>query len=312
MASSSRILAFVNLNGENVDAACAALQKANGFDIRRVAPSGLADEVRDAVASGAERVLVAGGDGTISTAAGSLCGTSTALAVLPAGTLNHLAKDLGLPEELDEAVSVARSEYRRSIDVGLVNGKVFLNTSSVGAYVGFVRRRDALEKWLGYRLASLIAGLQLLRRLRTFRVTLVVDGKTCEYDTPLVFVGVGERELKLPTLGARVQGGKRGLHVMVVRTRSGARTLALAFAAMARGVSAVAKTPAMDVFIVDQFRIEPRRALRDWHIATDGEIVRVAPVLEYRIARDGIAVIVAEPSAASDATNVDSGHQAVG
>jgi diacylglycerol kinase family enzyme len=296
VTQSTRILAFVNINGENVDEACAALQQADGFDVRRVAPSALADEVRSAVAAGAERVLVAGGDGTISTAAESLCGSSTALAVLPAGTLNHLAKDLGLPEELDQAASIARSEHRRSIDVGMVNGKVFLNTSSVGAYVGFVRRRDALEKWLGYRLASLIAGLQLLRRLRTFRVTLEVDGKTCEYDTPLVFIGVGERELKLPTLGKRIPGGKRGLHVMVVRTRSGARTLALAFAAMARGVSAVAKTPAMDAFIVDQFRIEPRRALRDWHIATDGEIVRVAPVLEYRLVRDGIAVIVADPS----------------
>jgi hypothetical protein len=105
-----------------------------------------------------------------------------------------------------------------------------------------------------------------------------VEGVSREYLTPLVFVGIGERELKLPTLGARVEGGKPGLHVMVVKTRSGARTLALGLAAAARGVPAVAKTPAMDTFLVTSFRIARRRH----GAAVDGEIVRVTPPLEYR------------------------------
>jgi diacylglycerol kinase family enzyme len=247
------------------------------------------------VDAGAERVLVAGGDGSVGTAAAALCGSPTALAVLPAGTLNHLAKDLGLPEALHEAAVVARGVHRRALDVGFVNGHAFLNTSSVGAYVGFVRRRDSLERWLGYRLASVVAAFWLLRRLRTFRVTLELEGKVCEYDTPLVFVGVGERELKLPTLGARVTGGRRGLHVMVLRTGSGARALALALSAISRGVWAAARTPALDAFIVDRLRIEPRRTIRDWHIATDGEIIRVEPPLVYELRRDGLTVIVAAP-----------------
>ena len=300
MASSTRILAFVNQHGDNVDEACAALEQADGFDIRRIPPEALGDEVRRAVSAGADRVMIAGGDGSIGSAAASLCGSPTALAVLPAGTLNHLAKDLGLPETLIEAAAIARGAHRRTLDVGFVNGHSFLNTSSVGAYVAFVRRRDALERWLGYRLASLVAGLWLLRRLRTFRVTLDLDGKICEYETPLVFIGVGERELKLPILGARVEGGRRGLHVMVLRTRSGARTLALAFAAMARGVKAVARTPALDAFIVDRLRIEPRGKIKDWHIATDGEIIRVEPPLEYHLMCDGLTVIVPPPRSEAD------------
>ena len=90
-----------------------------------------------------------------------------------------------------------------------------------------------------------------------FRVTLEVDGVSREYLTPLVFIGVGERELQLPTLGARVQGGRTGLHVMVVRRRSGARALAMGLAAAARGVRAVARTPAMDVV---SRRLLPHRA----------------------------------------------------
>jgi len=287
----TRIPAFINTNGANVDEASAVLEHTGAFDVRRVAPSSLAESVQRAVTEGVERVLVAGGDGSIGTAAASLCGTRTALAVLPAGTLNHLARDLGLPESLDEAARIAQGGGRRTVDVGFVNGKAFLNTSSVGAYVSFVRRRVALERWMGYRLASVMAGLWLLRRLRTFRVTLELEGRACEYDTPLVFVGAGERELKLPTLGKRIDGGRRGLHVMVLRTRSGARTLALAFAAMARGVSAVARTPALDAFIVDRVRIEPRHERREFYVAADGELHRMEPPLQYSIVRDGLSVI---------------------
>ena len=90
-------------------------------------------------------------------------------------------------------------------------------------------------------------------------------------------VGVGERELKLPTLGARVASGRPGLHVMVVRRRSGARTLAFALAAMARGVASVSRTPAMDAFLVDRCRVETRAR----RAALDGEIMDVMPPLEY-------------------------------
>jgi diacylglycerol kinase family enzyme len=132
-----------------------------------------------------------------------------------------------------------------------------------------------------------------LFRLPTFRVTVEVEGVTREYLTPLVFIAVGERELQLPTLGARVADGKPGLHVMVVRRRSGARTLALAFAAAARGVSAVARTPALDAFLVKACRIEPRPGMA----AVDGELVKVTPPLEYRLVPGTLRVIVGDTEA---------------
>jgi hypothetical protein len=122
---------------------------------------------------------------------------------------------------------------------------------------------------------------------------LAVNGSAREYLTPLVFIGVGERELRLPTLGARVEGGRRGLHVMVVRSRSGGRTLALALAAAARGVRAVSRTPAMQSIIVEYVRIEPRSGVVSGNIALDGEIASVHPPLEYRLVRDALTVVVA-------------------
>ena len=165
----------------------------------------------------------------------------------------------------------------------------FSTPASVGAYVAFVRARERLERRLGYHMASLVAAGRLLFRMPTFRVTLRVEGVDRHYITPLVFIGVGERELRLPTLGARVPNGKSGLHVMVVRRRSGARALATGLAAAARGVKAVARTPAMDAFLVESCRIEPRTT----RLSLDGELVSLAPPFEYRHVPARLRVVVA-------------------
>jgi hypothetical protein len=122
-----------------------------------------------------------------------------------------------------------------------------------------------------------------------FDVELEVDGVARRYRTPIVFVGVGERELKLPTLGKRVAGGRRGLHVMVVRGRTRAGLLALAFAAVSRGVRQVARTPQLDSFVVDRCRVIVRRR---GPVAVDGEIVTLDTPLEYTLVRDALKVVV--------------------
>lgn len=272
------IPAFVNsLAGSGADAA-AALRSVGGFDIRAVGPDALDGAVRRAVAGGARRVLIAGGDGSIGSAAGALVGTGVELAVLPCGTLNHFARDFGIPLDLYDAARLATAGLGVSVDAASVNDRAFLSTSSVGAYVAFVRARQRLEHRLGYHVASFIAGVRLAVHLPLFTVTLRVDGHAREYLTPLVFVGVGERELKLPSVGARVTDGRAGLHVMVVRSRSGARAIALGLAAAARGVRAVSQTPAMDSFLVNECRIEPPTN----RLAVDGEIVTAHPPLSYR------------------------------
>ena len=288
MPQPAEIPAFVNPSAGNADAARGALKAVGGFEIREVAPEMLAAKVRSALNDGARRVLIAGGDGSLASAATSLSGTGAELAVLPCGTLNHFAKDLGVPLDLEAAARVARDGTPTAVDAATVNDRLFLNTSSVGAYVTFVRAREALEHRLGYHAASFVAGIRLLVALPAFRVKIQVEGIAREYLTPLVFIGVGERELKLPTLGARIADGKRGLHVMVIRRRSGARTLALAFAAAARGVDAVSRTPALDSFLVESFRIESRTH----RAAVDGELVKVDPPLEYRHVPGCLQVVV--------------------
>jgi diacylglycerol kinase family enzyme len=290
--TSPRILALVNPGSRTADKARAALTEVGAFDVRVVEPEGLAGAISDAVAAGNRRIVVAGGDGTIAAAALALAGTGVELGIVPAGTLNHFARDLGIPTDLPIAAEIAADHTATACaDVGYVNGLLFLNTSSVGAYVRLVGTRERLERRLGYRLASVAAAMRVFLGIRRFEVELEVDGVVRRYRTPLVFVGVGERELKRPTLGRRIPGGRRGLHVMVVRGRTRAGLLALGLAAVARGVRHVSRTPKLDSFIVDHCTGFLRRR---GPVAVDGEIVQLDTPLEYKLMSDALKVVVRE------------------
>lgn len=283
-----RIPAILNVKGGSAEEARKALESSDAFDVHDVEPDAIASTIKDVVDEGAERILVSGGDGTIATAATALMKTPAELAILPGGTLNHFARDLGISTDADEALELAVGGQSRGVDVGVVDGKVFLNTSSVGAYVRFVRIRERLEKRFGYRVASAIAALRILFQWHSVAVELDVEGQPRIYRTPLVFIGVGERELQVPTLGNRVPNGRRGLHVMVVRGRSRARVFAIALAAVARGVKAVARTPELDAYLVDRCRIHVRRPTR---VALDGEVDSMPATLDYELRRDALHVV---------------------
>lgn len=286
------IPAIVNVASGTAAAARDALAASGAFAVHAVQPTEIASTVKELAAQGARRILVAGGDGTIATAAAALVGSRTELAVLPGGTLNHFARDLGISTVAAEAVKLASSGSCRGVDVGMVNGRLFLNTSSVGAYVRFVRVRETLERSFGYRIASAMAAFRILFTLRLMAVEVVVDGRKQIYRSPLVFIGVGERALQLPALGQRVSGGRRGLHVMVVRGRPRARLLALGLAAVARGMDSVTRTPELDSFIVDELRIDMRAM---GTVAVDGEIVTLSAPLEYTLERDALTVVLPPP-----------------
>ena len=287
-----RIPAIVNVASGSADDARKVLEQSDAFETQDVQPEEIAPTIRTLVEGGAKRILVSGGDGTIATAATQLLDTPAELAILPGGTLNHFARDLGVSTDAAEALQLALEGECRDVDIGVVNGHVFLNTSSVGAYVRFVRIRERLERRFGYRIASALAAFRILFQLRTFAVELEVEGQPRIYRTPLIFIGVDERELQLPTLGSRVSDGQRGLHVMVVRGRSRARVLALALAAVARGVDTVARGPQLDSFMVERCRVRLRRPTA---VAIDGELVAMRTTLEYELRRDALHVVSPPP-----------------
>lgn len=294
-ARTAPIPAFANpASGRGKEAADAIGQDPR-FDLRDAGPTGLDDAIRAEAARGTPRVLVAGGDGTIATACAAACETGTELAVLAAGTLNHFARDHGIPTDFPDALELAATGPVQAVDLGFVNDRPFLNTSSVGAYVGFVRHRDRLERWMGYRMASFAAGLRMMARLRSFDVQVRVEGRASTYRTALVFIGVGERETRFPTFGGRVENGRAGLHVIAVHGKAVARLMAVGIAAAARGLKVVSRTPHLDAFLVDECTIAMPKRLS--YLAIDGEIARMVAPFRYRLERGALKVVAPPPDA---------------
>ena len=153
-----QLKAFLNSKCGNAEKAREALE-AVGYDLEVVEPGEMQNRLKNAISTDTKRIVVAGGDGTIAAAASLVAKTDVELAVLPGGTLNHFAKDHNIPTDLGKAAIAAGKGQVEGADLGYVNDCVFLNTSSIGAYVTFVRDRERLEKRFGYTLASIFAGV---------------------------------------------------------------------------------------------------------------------------------------------------------
>lgn len=283
------IPAFVNAKAGSADKAQEALSSAPGFELRVVEPDKLVEGLEAAVAEGAPRVLISGGDGSIASAAAALVGTSTALAVLPGGTLNHFAKDHGIPIEAESALALALGGKVLPTDVAYANDHLFHGTSSLGSYIRFVRLREQMESRIGYMLASVVAFVRVLATLRTYKVTLLVEGVERTYHTPAIFIGVGERELRIPHLGSRLPEGRRGLHVLVARGGRPRQLVAVALLAVTRGVRPASRTRWLDAYVVEKCRVDP--PLHGVTVSLDGEMVELKAPIEYRLERDALGVV---------------------
>jgi len=257
---------------------------------RLLTPAGIGEAVRTHVRKGERVVWVAGGDGTLSLAANALAHTDTALAPLPMGTLNHFTRDLGIPQKLEEAVQSLASGSMDTIDLGDVNGRIFLNNASVGLYTRMVRWREALRarRPMNKRLATLYAMAWLALRLPRYRLFLEIDGGGPEdLCVPLLFVGnnrYAEQPLGL-TSRQRLDAGK--LHLAYPQGSDHKAVLRLLLSALLRPLTQGPEPVDRDV---QKFRLHARR--RRLTVALDGELHRLAQPLEFRVHRAALRVVL--------------------
>ena len=267
-----------------------ALQAA-GIDakVEEVQGKDITDRCKDVAGRGDPLVIVGGGDGTVSAAASALIGTRTALGILPLGTLNHFARDLGLPLKLGEAAKLIAAGRERSVDVGEVNGRLFINNSAIGLYPLMVVDRDAQRERLGRskRLAMLVASFRSLTRFDHQRLRLSVN-QSAEgiIDTPLLFVGNNDYQLAFPSAGQREHLEDGRLCVLVMRKKTRLGLLAASVRAL------VNRTRADDMVKLDDvqtLRVDSRQS--QIRISLDGEIVRLSPPLQYEIRPRALRVV---------------------
>lgn len=246
------------------------------------------NEIAGKAADANEIVIAAGGDGTISAVAAAVHKAGKTFGVLPMGTLNNFSKDLGIPQDIAGAVAVIQKGVTRTIDLGEVNGRVFINNSSIGLYPRIVRKREKQQR-LGYGKwrAALWAALRIFMRGRFVKVRITLDGKTFFRKTPFVFVGNNRYEMDLYNIGRRstLDGGKLSIYFL---HRSGRWGVILLLWHTLTG--RVRQWRDFEEVLTDSVTIQTRR--RCIGVAFDGEVTTLVTPLEYKILPQALRVIV--------------------
>jgi diacylglycerol kinase family enzyme len=234
-------------------------------------------------------IVAGGGDGTVNAVASAIVGTQTALGILPMGTLNHFAKDLGVALDLAQAARDIVAGRTVAVDVGQVNGRVFVNNSSIGLYPEIVVRREEQRRHLGRSKwhALFWAALTVLRRSPLLSLRLGLDHRIEERRASFVFIGNNVYRMEGFDIGRR-ERLDAGVLSLYMSQRTGRRKiLGLAIRAL---FGLLRQTDDFEAHTAQTMRLETRR--RHLLVATDGEVARLQTPLEYRIRPRALRVIV--------------------
>jgi diacylglycerol kinase family enzyme len=266
--------------GHGLEEQCRDLFGRNRDDVtvRVVDPDKLEQAAREAIDEGFDCIVAGGGDGSVSTVAGALAGSDATLGVLPMGTLNHFARDLKLPAALDQAAGVITAGKTRRVDVGEVNGRVFINNASIGIYPHVITHRDRQMQRLGRGKwsAMLLAMIAAMRRFPTVRVRVGVHEQSHLQTTPFVFVGNNAYTINLLQLGerSRIDAGELCLYFTGRTGRLGLLRLALrALIGRLNQDSDFRAMTATELWV--------ESAKRELRIGIDGEVVPLTPPLHF-------------------------------
>lgn len=242
-----------------------------------------------------DMIVAAGGDGTVNAVASAVWrankdirDTSGAkiMGVLPLGTVNHFAKTLRIPMDLAEAVQCLEEPATWLVDLGDVNGKVFVNNSTLGIYPKIVRYREhlrlnrRLNKWaaFAYAAARMVPGHE------PERLRLTIDGaRAISARTHFVFIGRSDGTLGSIDIIPDEKPGPGELSVFLVHARR--NLLRLASRALAGKLS---EAEGVETFRAGEIYIEGEA--RRLQVAMDGEVVPLPTPLHYRVRRRALRV----------------------
>lgn len=257
---------------------------ANGRDLRRISKA--------SVSAGSDVLIAAGGDGTINAVASALIHQPAALGVIPAGTLNHFARDLHIPLDPEEAARTLLKSGVLEVDAGEVNGHVFINNSVLGLFPHYRSTKEAWERrgfgrTGGARFIAAVAGvLRVFWRLPHLDVEIEVEGEVRKLRTPFVLVGNNDHRMSglAPGERERLSEGHLWVYVMRPSTRLG---LVRMFAGLLLGRTQ--RQSVFEVFRASRLRIDSKR--KRIGVGVDGEMVRMIAPLEYRSLPKALRVI---------------------
>ena len=248
----------------------------------------LTELARDAARGPYKTIVAAGGDGTINSVASMIVGSDKVLGVLPLGTLNHFARDLKIPFDVEAAANTIIAGHTTEVDVAEVNNRIFLNNSSLGLYPIIVREREKRERlgsgrWPAFAWAT----IQALRRYPFLDVRLRVDDEYLARTTPFVFVGNNEYAMESFNIGLRERLDKGLLSIYITHRTSRLKLVSLALRAI---FGRLRNDKDFLAIRSNEVKIETRH--KRLRVAVDGEITVLEPPLHYRVHERALRVIV--------------------
>ncbi len=244
----------------------------------------LPGELERAVRSGAERLLVGGGDGSMVAAARALAHRSCVLGVLPLGTGNSFAQTLSIGDDLERAVDAIAHGRIAAVDLGIVNGKYFANFATIGLGAKIAEATPKLLKTLTGPLAYVLGGIVPGLRARPFEATIVRDGESVRLKTQQIVIASGRTFGKKPLLpDAKITDGR-----LAFFTTTGVSTAELArmFLALALGT----QTSLDDAYAFSAREIEIRTD-SEQPVNGDGEPIATTPA-RFRVDPGALRVFV--------------------
>ena len=260
-------------------------------DVEACDPAALAGRAREVVARGAPRVAVAGGDGTLRSAAQVLADGGAALGVVPTGRRNHFARRLGLPDLESAALALARGRVEE-VALGSVSDEVFLNTATVGAYGDVVRLRERVRPVLGTWGGTVVGWSVLWARWPVREVRLRTDDGEYVRSVPVVWAGTGPETFPAPH---RAPLPRRGDRLQIVLPPTGGRAAALRVVPrlLRRAVGRHARLEeVLEVLRPIRAEIDGRGRLA---VTLDGEPLEVEAPALLALGRHTLRVVVPDP-----------------
>ena len=246
------------------------------------------DSIRILTYKGVEAIVAAGGDGTVSTVASALSGMQIPLGIIPLGTLNHFAKDMNIPLQIEEAAKVIAKNKLLKVDTGEVNEKIFINNSSIGFYPKLVKHRDKEIETLGNKWVSMFkAFIIIFIKMPVMRIKIISDESHIHCTTPFVFIGNNEYEMSLFNLGSRltISGGTLSLYYPIVTGRLS--MLRFFFHAL---INKLNQQKDFKIEFVTGLTIESKKSVLE--VSLDGEVYSLKTPLNYKIRPLDLTVIV--------------------
>lgn len=278
------------------DSAAERLQD-TGYRIIRHAGS-IAEQLAASAEHPGDVVIVDGGDGTIRAAIAALRTRNVPIAILPGGTMNLLARDYGVPTDRDEAFAAIIEGHVRRVDVGTINGEVFLHSAAVGlpARIGAHRENRRGRMAAGTKLALFAHALSTLGRDRALCAQITDrGGNTTALSTPSIVLLVGQVGEQLFPRPEREMTGERGLSLFAIDSRSAQSLVGL----LVQGaIGSLQDGPALEGIAAETVEITTaRRKTRRLRMMLDGEQTLVSLPATVSVERAAVSVITAPQQA---------------